>query len=334
MIKKILLVILSIIVLVVIVFVIYVQTSWDKNYDWPGPSLKASTDSAVIARGKYLVDGPAHCRSCHISNFDDMVASDQGKDIALKGGLKFTMGPLGAMYTRNLTPDPTTGLGRYTDEQVFRMMRHGIRPDGLASMPLLMPFFKMADEDLVAIVSYLRSITPVENTVPANDWTFVGKAVRVLTPTFEPIKDPDAPAVAPPMAATIERGAYLANYVCNCVGCHTERDLMTFQAVAPEFAGGFEFEPLPEFYTYLKTDPTVWIRSPNITPDPNSALAQYKTPEEFVARFRKGRIVSFSPMDWGPFSRMSDEDITALWMFLNSLEPVKKDIGELVFKKE
>jgi hypothetical protein len=136
------------------------------------------------------------------------------------------------------------------------------------------------------------------------------------------------------MAATIERGAYLANYVCNCVGCHTERDLMTFQAVAPEFAGGFEFEPLPEFYTYLKTDPTVWIRSPNITPDPNSALAQYKTPEEFVARSRKGRIVSFSPMDWGPFSRMSDEDITALWMFLNSLEPVKKDIGELVFKKE
>jgi mono/diheme cytochrome c family protein len=334
MIKKILLVIVSIILLAVIGLYIYVQSSWDKTYDWPGPSLKTSTDSAVIARGKYLVEGPAHCVSCHVSSFTDMVAADQGEDIALKGGVRFQMGPLGAMYTRNLTPDASTGIGRYTDEQLFRMMRHGIRPDGLASMPVLMPFWKMADDDLIAVVSYLRSLTPVENNVPTNDWTFVGKAVRSLTPTFEPIKDPDAPAVAPPMAATVERGAYLAHYVTNCVGCHTQRDMMTYQATGPEFAGGMEFEPWPDFYKYLGVDPTTWIRTPNITPDPNSALANYKTPEEFIARFRKGRIINFSPMDWGPFSRMSDEDITAIWMYLNSLEPVQKDVGELVFKKE
>jgi mono/diheme cytochrome c family protein len=334
MIKKILLAILSVIVLVVVAVVIYVQTSWDKTYDWPGPSLKTSTDSAVIARGNYLVNGPAHCRSCHIATFDDMVAGDQGKDVPLKGGIRFQMGPLGAMFTRNLTPDPTTGIARYTDEQLFRMMRHGIRPDGTASMPLLMPFWKMADDDLIAVVSYLRSIAPVENNVPANEWTFVGKAVRALTPTFKPIENPDAPPVAPPMAATIERGEYLARYVTNCVGCHTQRDLMTYEATGPEFAGGFEFEPWPDFYNYLNIDPETWIRTPNITPDPNGVLANYKTPEEFIARFRKGRIVSFSPMDWGPFSRMTDEDITAIWMYLNSLAPVKKDIGELVFKKE
>lgn len=334
MIKKILLVIVSIIVLAVIGLYIYVQSSWDNTYDWPGPSLKTSTDSAVIARGKYLVEGPAHCVSCHVSSFADMVAADQGQNIELKGGIRFQMGPLGAMFTRNLTPDASTGIGRYTDEQLFRMMRHGIRPDGLASMPVLMPFWKMADDDLIAVVSYLRSLAPVENNVPANDWTFVGKAVRSLTPTFEPIKDPDAPAVAPAMAATIERGEYLARYVTNCVGCHTQRDMMTYQATGPEFAGGMEFEPWPEFYEYLKTDPTTWIRTPNITPAPNSALANYKTPEEFIARFRKGRIINFSPMDWGPFSRMSDEDITAIWMYLNSLEPVAKDVGELVFKKE
>ena len=307
--------------------------SWDKTYDWPGPALKASTDSALIARGKYLVNGPAHCGSCHVSDFGDMVAGDEGKEVALKGGLEFPMGPLGKMYTRNLTPDQATGIGRYSDEQLFRMMRHGIRPDGLASMPVLMPFWKMADDDLVAVVSYLRSLAPVENNVPKNEWTFMGKAVRSLTSTFEPIKDPAAPTVAPPMAATVERGEYLANYVTNCVGCHTERDLMTYQATAPEFAGGMEFEPWPDFYTYLKSDPDVWIRTPNITPDPGGVLANYKTAEEFIARFRKGRLIAFSPMDWGPFSRMSDEDITAIWMYLNSLEPVKHDVGELVFKK-
>ena len=333
MIKKILLTALAIIVLAVIVFFIYVQMSWDKTYDWPGPTLKASTDSSVIARGKYLVEGPAHCGSCHISDFGDMIAGDKGEVVALKGGLTFPMGPLGIMYTRNLTPDQASGIGRYSDEQIFRMMRHGIRPDGMASMPVLMPFWKMADDDLVAVVSYLRSLAPVENNVPKNEWTFMGKAVRSLTPTFEPIKDPAAPAVAPAMAATVERGEYLANYVANCVGCHTQRDLMTYQATAPEFAGGMEFEPWPELYTYLKTDPEVWLRTPNITPDPGGALANYKTPEEFIARFRKGRLIAFSPMDWGPFSRMSDEDITAIWMYLNSLKPVKHDVGELVFKK-
>ena len=123
MIKKILLTIASVIVIAVVGFFIYVQTSWDKTYDWPGPSLKSSTDSAVIARGKYLVEGPAHCGSCHVSTFDDFVAGDAGKEITLKGGINFPMGPLGTMYTRNLTPDPTTGIGRYSDEQVFRMMR-------------------------------------------------------------------------------------------------------------------------------------------------------------------------------------------------------------------
>jgi mono/diheme cytochrome c family protein len=333
MIKKILIAAVSVIVLFIVVFFIYVQMSWDKAYNLPGPTLKASADSTVIARGKYLVEGPAHCGSCHVSGFGDMVAGDEGKAIALKGGLKFPMGPLGAMYTRNLTPDPTTGIGRYSDEQLFRMMRHGIRPDGLASMPVLMPFWKMADDDLIAVVSYLRSLTPIENNVPNNEWSFMGKAVRSLTSTFQPIENPDAPTVAPAMAATVERGKYLANYVANCVGCHTKRDLMTYQATAPEFAGGMEFEPWPEFYTYLKSDPEVWIRTPNITPDPGGALANYKTAEEFIARFRKGRLIAFSPMDWGPFSRMSDDDITAIWMYLNSLTPVKHDVGDLVFKK-
>ena len=333
MIKKILLTVVLILVLAVVVFFIYVQVSWDKAYDWPGPDLKASTDTTLIARGKYLVEGPAHCGSCHISSFGDMVSGDEGKKVALKGGLEFPMGPLGKIYTRNLTPDQATGIGRYSDEQLFRMMRHGIRPDGLASMPVLMPFWKMADDDLVAIVSYLRSLAPVENNIPQNVWSFMGKAVRSLTSTFEPIKDPAAPAVAPAMAATVERGEYLANYVANCVGCHTKRDLMTYQATGPEFAGGMEFEPWPEFYTYLKSDPEAWIRTPNITPDPDGVLANYKTAEEFIARFRKGRQIAFSPMDWGPFSRMSDEDITAIWMYLNSLAPVKNDVGDLVFKK-
>jgi mono/diheme cytochrome c family protein len=334
MIKKILLILLSVIVVLLLGFFIFVQASWDKKYDWPGPSLKVSTDSAVIAHGKYLVMGPAHCSSCHVSSFADMVDSDQGKEVALKGGVEFKMGPIGSMFTRNLTPDKETGIGRYTDEQIFRMMRHGIRPNGIASMPILMPFWKMADDDLVAVVSYLRSQAPVKNSVPENNWTFMGKAVRSLASTFKPIENPDAPAVAPAMAPTLERGEYLARYVTNCVGCHTKRDMMTYEAVGPEFAGGMEFEPWAEFHEFLHEDPNLWLRTPNITPDPNGVLVKFKTPEEFIARFRKGRALAYSPMDWGPFSRMTDEDLTAIWMYLNSLAPVKNDVGDIIFEKK
>jgi len=272
--------------------------------------------------------------SCHVSGFDDLVAGDKGEDVPLQGGVKFSMGPLGSMFTRNLTPDTQTGLGRYSDEQIFRMMRHGIRPNGLASMPVLMPFWNMADDDLVAIVSYLRSLAPVKHEVPENDWTLMGKAVRVLAPTFKPIEKPEAPKTAPPMAATIERGEYLARYVTNCVGCHTKRDMMTYEATGPEFAGGMEFEPWPELHKYLKADTTIWLRTPNLTPDPGSIFSNFKTPEEFIKRMRTGRIIPYSPMDWGPFSRMTDEDITAIWMYLNSLKPVKNDVGAVMFKKD
>jgi mono/diheme cytochrome c family protein len=333
MIKKILFTILTIVLVLVVGLVLYVQMSWDKKYDWPGPALKTSTDSAVIAKGKYLVNGPAHCVSCHVSGFVDFERADKGEDVALQGGLRFPMGPLGGIYSRNLTSDKETGLGRYSDEQIFRMMRHGIRPNDLAGMPLMMPFWKMSDEDMVAIVSYLRSLAPVKNPVPENEWTFIGKAVRALSSTFKPIEKPDAPAVGPDMAATVERGEYLCRYVANCVGCHTERDMMTYEAIGPEFAGGMEFEPWPDLHKYFKVDTTLYLRTPNITPHPNSAFSKFKTPEEFIKRFRLGRTVPFSPMDWGPFSRMSDQDITAIWMFLNSLKPVDKEIKEVIFKK-
>lgn len=334
MIKKLLIGLVLLVIVVGLGCYFYVQLMWDKQYDIPFPDLKASTDSAVIARGKYLVHGPAHCSNCHVSSLSDMIAADSGDPIPLKGGVPFAMGPLGVLYTPNLTPDPTTGIGRYSDGQIFRMMRHAVRPSGIASISLLMPFWNMADEDLIAVVSYLRSMEPIENNVPAAEWSFIGRAVRVFVPSFQPIQTPTPPKSAPPMAPTIERGEYLARYVANCVGCHTERDPMTFEAIDTEYAGGMEFEPYPEFHIAVGEDPDIWMRTPNITPHPESALSKFKTLEEWKARFRKGRTITISPMHWGPFSRLSDEDLEALYLYLHSLEPVEKDVGPLMFKKD
>ncbi|MCF1753214.1 c-type cytochrome [Mariniradius sediminis] len=333
MLKKIIFGILILLIVVIGGFVAYVQMAYDKKYDIAYPNLEVSTDSTVIARGKYLVHGPAHCSNCHVGSVKDMIAADAGQAIPLSGGVRFTMGPLGSMFTRNLTPDPITGIGRYSDGELFRMMRHAVKPDGTATMSVLMPFWDMADEDLIAVVSYLRTMEPVQNEVGANEWTFMGKAVRVFASSFHPIENPKPYPKAPPMEATIERGEYLARYVANCVGCHTNRDLMTFEAIGPEYAGGMEFEPWPEFALAVGGDPEAWMRTPNITPHPNSALSKFKTVDEWKERFRQGRLINISQMHWGPFSRMTDEDLEALYLYLMSLEPVEYDKGELMFKK-
>ncbi|MDH4057734.1 MAG: cytochrome c [Cyclobacteriaceae bacterium] len=334
MLKKILLSLLTLVVVLIAGFITFVMMSWDKTYEIPYPDLQTSTDSAIIAHGGYLVNGPAHCTGCHAGSIAEMVLFESGTAVPLKGGVHFAMGPLGTMYPANLTPDAKTGIGRFSDGQIFRMMRHGVRPSGMASLPLLMPFWNMADDDIIAVVSYLRSLGPVENKVPDAEYTFLGKVVRAVAPTFKPITDPSPVAKAPEMAATIERGEYLAHFVANCVGCHTQRNLETFEAIDTEFAGGMEFEPFVAIHKYLKIDTTLWTRSPNITPYAQGALAKFKTKEEWIARFRQGRILPHSPMDWGAFSRMSDTDLEALYVYLNSLKPVVKDIGDITYWKE
>lgn len=334
MIKKILLGILVVILIAIGSSIIFVQSSWDKTYDVAYPNLNVSTDSAVLAKGNYLVNGPAHCSSCHLANFDDMISVEEGKKVPLMGGIEFPLGPLGTVYPPNLTPDSETGLGRYETGQIFRMMRHAIKPNGQATITPMMPFWNMADEDLEAVVSFLLAQEPVKNEVSDPNWTFMGKMIRSMGPTtFSPVLNPAPPATAPPMLPTLERGKYLAHYVANCVGCHTPRDPQTFEAIGAEFSGGFEMEPFPALHEKLDVDPTLWIRSPNITPHEESAFSKYKSVEEWIQRFRNGRIIPQSPMQWGQFSRMSDEDLEALWIYLNSLDPVEHDVGEIVFKK-
>ncbi|MBI4543157.1 MAG: cytochrome c [Gemmatimonadetes bacterium] len=105
--------------------------------------------------------------------------------------------------------------------------------------------------------------------MPENEWTLLGKVVRTLAPTFKPRTNIHVPATTPAEAPTTERGEYLARYVANCVGCHTQRDPMTYKSIGPDFAGGMEMEPLP----LPGADMGLWFTSPNLRPAAGSALS-------------------------------------------------------------
>jgi mono/diheme cytochrome c family protein len=317
-------IVVSVVLVILAGVAVHVARTWDRAYDAPLPHVQVSTDPAVIARGEYLVYGPAHCVQCH-GSADSLQKLAAGEQVPLSGGVRLALGPLGAVYARNLTPDPETGIGRYTDAQVARMMRWSIRPDGRSTVEPMMPYGNMSDDDLVAILSYLRAQPPVRNAVPQNEWTTMGKVVRTFSPVFKPRAEINPPETAPAQAVTRERGEYLARYVTNCVGCHTPRNEMTFAATGPDFSGGMEFEPMP----VPGADPAVWFKSPNLTPAGRSALKDFPGREFFVARFeRGGREHPASVMPWEAFARMTSDDIAAIYEFLNTLPPSDGPTGD------
>jgi mono/diheme cytochrome c family protein len=298
---------------VILLLTITVSLRQDLKYDAPFPDIKASADSSVIARGKYLALGPAHCADCHASPGSSHLV-EKGIEVPLSGGNKFDL-PIGTVYVRNITSDKETGIGKYSDADIARMLRYGVRPNGTAVLPF-MPFHSTSDEDLTAIISFLRTQKPVRNAIPENSVNLLGSIVKAF------LLKPSGPTGAVPK--TIKKdtsaayGKYLATSVANCSGCHTNRDMMTGAFIGEPMAGGLRMESSvdPDKYYFL---------TPNLTPDSTGRLFGW-TQKMFVERFRKGKVYPGSHMPWGPFSRMSDDELKAIYNYLQSVKPVKNHI--------
>jgi mono/diheme cytochrome c family protein len=298
-----------------------IQVRWDRTFDVPEPVVHASSDPEVIEHGRYLVFGPAHCSYCH-SPKDRWPRLDAGEEIPLIGGYEMKL-PIGTIRSTNLTPDPETGIGRITDGHLARMLRHNVRADGRASLPL-MEFQDLSEEDVAAVISYLRSVPPVRNEVPASELNLMGKAVMsmVVKPTA-PNGTP--PALSPPEGPSLERGSYLANSVANCAGCHSPRNLSDGSYTGPRFSGGV---------MEVEGDPTHFFSVPNLTPDPRTGSIASWTEEQFLARFAVGRVYQGSHMPWDAYKRMSDDDLRAIYRYLMSLEPVENETGPMLQSKQ
>ncbi|KIC93399.1 cytochrome c [Flavihumibacter solisilvae] len=279
------------------------------EYDAPFPFVKASKDSAVIERGRNIVFGPAHCVACHSTDANKDSLLQAGIDPVLSGGYLFDL-PFGKLYSRNITSDTATGIGKYTDMEIGRIIRYGVHANGEVVLPF-MTYQHMTDDDLSAVISYLRSTKPVKKEIPLPEFTVMGKVLKAfilkpLGPTEKVEK-----TITPDTSAAY--GRYLVSNVANCGACHTKRDGVG-QFVGEPLAGGNPFiEPGKDTLT-----------PPNLTPHATGRLNSW-TKEIFIARFRMGKLIEHSHMPWSSYSRMSDDDLTAIWNYLGSLKPVKTE---------
>lgn len=294
---------------------------WDRTFDAPYPAIRATTDSAVIARGRYLAYGPAHCAACHVAP-QDTGALRAGAEPPLAGGHAFVIPP-GTFYVPNLTPDSATGIGRRTDGELARVLRHSVRADGRVVVPF-MTAQDASDEDLVALISFLRAQAPVRHAVPDHEPSLLGKAVLAFVMT--PVGPRATPPGTTPRGVTVERGAYLANGLAACVGCHTARSFVTGAYIGPLFAGG-----APEA---VEGDPSRVLAPPNLTPDTATGRIARWSEDAFVARFRSPRVIPESFMPWEFFARMSDDDLRAIYRYLRSIPPVHNETGPSIRPRE
>ena len=263
-----------------------------------------------LERGKYLVEGPMHCFMCHS---DSNWKTPGGKYITEKKGAGHNWADFGVPFliAPNITPDPETGAGKWTDATLARAIREGVGHDGRRLFPIMpyMLFSKMSDGDLASVLAYIRSIPAVRNQLPT---TVLPDDLKNSLPPHQAITEPVA---EPDLSDPVRRGEYLVT-LGNCTECHTPKDQRGMPLPGLEFGGGFELK-----------GPWGDITSANITPDPSGI--SYYDEALFIQTIRTGQVKARklnSVMPWIYFQNMTDDDLKAIFSYLRTLKPVKHNV--------
>jgi len=274
---------------------------------------KFESTPARLARGQYLVNSATDCMSCHAEH--DWTAHDapilpgtlgSGQDMNMLKGFP------GQVFAPNITPDPETGLGAWSDDQLARAIREGVSHDGRALFPF-MPYpdlHALSDEDLASIIVYLRSLAPIRRQWPITQLIFPVKYLirSVPQPLDKPVPEPD-------LSTPEKRGAYLV-LIAGCTDCHTPQDAHGQPLPGMDFAGGF-----------ILDGPWGRVASTNITPDA-SGISYYDTAlftEVMRTGFVKARRLN-QIMPWHVHRGMTDEDLAAAFAYLKTLKPVRHHV--------
>ncbi|MFT3697681.1 MAG: c-type cytochrome [Kofleriaceae bacterium] len=265
-----------------------------------------SRDAAVavdprLARGEYIAN-VSGCLVCHTG-----LAANGAPDFEHlgAGGLEMP-DPMGTWKTPNITPDKSSGVGSWTDEQLITVIREGTRPDG-SQLYSIMPYAlynRMTDDDVQALVAYLHTLKPVDHVVPQNTKL---KFPQLNVPKAANVPDPKD---------EVGHGEYLASLML-CAHCH-----QTPPADAPEklFTGGLEME-IPALGTGK-------LFAPNITSDKETGIggwspAQIFTTLKTMVKPDGKHIAPPMAMLQGAWSKMTEADLKAVAAYVHQI-PAQK----------
>ena len=259
----------------------------------------------LVAKGKAVATA-ADCQACHTN-------PEGGKPFA--GGYAIHS-PMGTIYTTNITPSKTAGIGNYSEEQFSRAVREGVRPDGGNLYPA-MPYTSyshMSDEDIHAMYVYFQhGVQPVEQTASLTALPFPFN-MRIAMAGWNLLYLDKTPFKADASkSAEWNRGAYLVNGAGHCDTCHTPRNLMMGEVTTKPLAGGM----VGPWY------------APNISADAVSGIGKW-TQAQLVEYLKTGRTTGKNQAA-GPMAEavqnslqyLPDSDLNAIAFYLKNSTPVR-----------
>lgn len=274
---------------------------------------RAQTDNKeLIAKGQYIFAVAGGC-ACH--------SAPKGTQNA--GARPFPI-PFGTVYSTNITQDKETGLGNWSDQEIRAALIKGIRRDGSKLLPV-MPYEKysgMAEEDIKALIAYLRTIKAVAKATPElKSWAPFARGVG--TPLYLAVfgRFSTAPAQAP--KSGVARGRYLVDHVALCADCHTPRNFIGVPNQAMYLAGASQKSgPLGEAVA-------------NITPDKETGIGDWKR-EDIVELLKTGtkpdldnvqglmlEVIQGAPHG---YKDMTKDDALAIADYLKSIPAIKNQV--------
>jgi mono/diheme cytochrome c family protein len=270
-----------------------------------GAANAQSASGDLVKRGDYLVNGILTCGNCHTPKGPGGVEAVAQMHA---GGVIEWDTPTFKVKGPNITPDPDTGIGKWTDAQIKDAIQNGKHPNGHQIAPIMpYEFYKVfTPRDIDAVVAYLKSVPPVRNQTQAP----VYKAAMPV----DHVPNADKAMSEADMADPVKKGFYLVT-IGHCLECHTpmERGKRLFETRYG--AGGFRF-----------TGPFGESFSRNITSHREKGIGAW-TDAEIKTAITQGKRRDGTPlkppMGYAWYARMTDADLTAIVAFLRTLPPLE-----------
>lgn len=273
-----------------------------------------------LARGKYLTDHVVGCTTCHTQRDWAKFSGPANVERLGAGGDAFSLGPAGVVYAKNITP---AAIGSWSDGELLRAVTSGVSRDGTPLFPLMpYPHFGAMDqEDVHAVLAYIRSLKAIENSnIPERELNF---PLYLIVRT---IPKPAKPQPRPPVSDKLAYGRYMLRSAL-CSDCHTPIDEQGTPLPGMDFAGGMEI---------LETG--FRVRSANITPDADTGIGTW-TEQQFVDKFKAFEHtppVALSdverrqntPMPWTAYAGMTREDLAAIYAALREQKPIVNRVNK------
>ena len=284
----------------------------------PAPTVTLDKSPERLARGEYLTEHVVGCSTCHTQRDWTKFSGPAKRELLGAGNEPFNLGPAGMLYSKNITP---AGIGAWTDGELLRAVTQGVSKDGAPLFPLMpYPHFgAMAEEDVHAVLAYVRSWKAIDGVAPAAQLNFPLNLIARTLPAVNTYgKRPDP-------SDKVAYGKYMTRSAL-CSDCHTPIDDRGTPLPGMDFAGGNEF-----------VETGYRVRSANITPDADTGIGSW-TEQQFIDKFKgfetpnpatlsESERRQNTVMPLTAYAGMTREDLGSIYAYLRTLKPVTNRVN-------